>query len=92
MQLYAAQVVVRIPWARTLKDKRQVAQGLVRRMGRHAQVAAAEVDHLDDPQLLGLGICAVANAHAHAERMVHEALAEIGRAGLDARTLEIGAR
>ncbi len=90
--LYAAQVVVRIPWARSLKDKRQVAQSLMAKMGRHPQVAVAEVDHLDEPQQLGLGVCAGSNTHVHAERMVQEALAEIGRAGLEARTIEIGER
>jgi uncharacterized protein YlxP (DUF503 family) len=90
--LYAAQVIVHIPWAHSLKDKRQVAQSLMAKMGRHPQVAVAEVDYLDDPQQLGLGICAGANARVHAERMVQEALAEIGRAGLDARTVEIGER
>ncbi|MDA8344084.1 MAG: DUF503 domain-containing protein [Thermaerobacter sp.] len=83
---------MRIPWARSLKDKRQVAQSLIAKIGRQLPIAIAEVDHLDDPQLLGLGICAVANSRMHAERMVQEALAEIGRAGLDARAVEIGER
>ncbi len=85
-------MVIHIPWARSLKDKRQIAQSLIAKMGRHPQVAVCEVEHLEDPQLLGLGICAGANAHVHAQRMLQEALAEIGRAGLDARTVEIGER
>ncbi len=85
-------MVIHIPWAHSLKDKRQVARSLIDRIGRQHPVAIAEIDHLDDAQLLGLGICALANARTHAERMLQEALAEIGRAGLDARTVEIGER
>ncbi|UCH35776.1 MAG: DUF503 domain-containing protein [Armatimonadota bacterium] len=58
----------------TLKDKRQVVKGLLDRLRRRFNVAAAEVDHLDSPRFATLAICAVANDQAVVHSILEKAV------------------
>lgn len=92
MDLFAAEIAIPIPWARSLKDKRQVAQRLIARIGRMEPVGVAEVDHQDNPRLLVLGIVAVGDGAQHTRQMIERCVGQIESEGLDATMIEIGPR
>lgn len=92
MDLFAAEMAIPIPWSRSLKDKRRVAQSLIARIGRMEPVGVAEVDHQDDPRLLVLGVVAVGDGAEHTRRIVDGCLRLIAAEGLDATAVEIGPR
>jgi uncharacterized protein YlxP (DUF503 family) len=45
--------------SRSLKDKRQVARSILDKLRNSFNVSAMEVDHLDDPRQLVIGVAAV---------------------------------
>lgn len=92
MDVFGAELAIPIPWARSLKDKRQVVQRLVARIGRMEPVGVAEVDHQDDPRLIVLGIVAVGDGSQHTRQLVDRCLQVIAADGLDATAVEIGPR
>ena len=63
-------VDLRLPEAQTLKDKRQVLQSLLDRLGARFNVSAAETDHQDNPQRAQIAVAVVSNeGRACAERL-----------------------
>jgi uncharacterized protein YlxP (DUF503 family) len=74
MIVVVAEVRMRLYHARTLKDKRQFVRSVVARLPQRFAVAAAEVDHLDDPRTVALGLAAVGNAKAHLETVLQSAI------------------
>ncbi|QEL14544.1 DUF503 domain-containing protein [Limnoglobus roseus] len=65
--------------SRTLKDKRQVVRSILDRLRNSFNVAAAEVDTLDDVKVVTLGIAAVGPEHAGVKGVLQE-IAEALRA------------
>lgn len=74
MVVMAAEVKMRLFHSQSLKDKRQVVKSVVARLPQRFAVAAAEVDHLDDPRSVVLGLAIVGNDRTHLEAVLHRAI------------------
>lgn len=70
MFVLAMEVEVRIPLARSLKDKRQVVKGLLEGTRRRFGVSAAEVDSQDTWQRAVLGFAVVASSARQADEVM----------------------
>src|ERR1044072_9086429 len=62
-------VVIHIPESGSLKSKRQVVSGLVRRLRQELSVAAAEVGELDRWQLAEVAVATVSGDRRQADRV-----------------------
>src|SRR5436305_5528522 len=63
-------VVLHLPASGSLKSKRQVVSGLLKRVRQEFGVAAAEVGEGDRWQLAELGIACVSNDRRHADEVL----------------------
>jgi len=72
-------VVLHLPESASLKSKRQVVSGLLRRVRQELKVAAAEVGELDRWQLAELAITCVSGDSRHADEMLAKALTFVER-------------
>ena len=72
-----ARVVIHLPESGSLKSKRQVVSGLLRRLRQEYKVAAAEVGELDRWQLAELAVATVSGDGRHADEVLAAALAYI---------------
>jgi len=67
-------VKLHLPESESLKSKRQVVSGLLRRMRQELKVAAAEVGELDRWQLAELAVATVSGDGRHADEVLATAL------------------
>jgi uncharacterized protein len=65
-----ARVVLHLPDSGSLKSKRQVVSGLLRRVRQEFQVSAAEVGELDQWQLAELAVATVSGDGRHADEVL----------------------
>jgi len=72
-----ARVVVHLPESGSLKSKRHVIHGLLRRVRAEFQVAAAEVGQRDRWQLAELAIACVSADSRHADEVLAAAISYI---------------
>jgi len=72
-----ARVVLHLPDSGSLKSKRQVVSGLLRRVRARYQVSAAEVGELDRWQLAELAIATVSGDGRHADEVLAAVLTYI---------------
>ncbi|TMC53610.1 MAG: DUF503 domain-containing protein [Chloroflexi bacterium] len=72
-----ARVVLHLPESSSLKAKRQVVSGLLRRLRQELKVAAAEVGELDRWQLAELVVATVSGDGRQADRVLAAALSYI---------------
>jgi uncharacterized protein len=70
-------VVIHMPESGSLKSKRQVVSGLLRRLRQELKVAAAEVGELDRWQLAELAVATVSGDARQADRVLATALSYI---------------
>lgn len=70
VHVLALRVELRLPEARSLKDKRQVVRSLLDRARHRFGVSVAEVDSADDPRAAVLGFAVVASSAHHAEEVM----------------------
>ena len=77
-------VVLHLPEGSSLKFKRQVVSGLLRRIRSEFNVAAAEVGNGDAWQLAELGIACVSNDPRHADEVLARVLRFVETRSLDA--------
>ncbi len=70
-------VVLHLPDSGSLKSKRQIVSGLVRRLRQEFKVSAAEVGELDRWQLAELAVAAVSGDSRHADEILAKALTYI---------------
>ena len=63
-------LVLEIPGARSLKDKRQVVRSFKERVKSRVAVSIAEVGHLDKLQLAGFGVAVVSGDAAVCEEIL----------------------
>jgi len=70
-------VVLHLPESGSLKSKRQVVSGLLRRVRQELKVAAAEVGELDRWQLAELVVATVSGDRPQADRVLAAALSFI---------------
>jgi len=79
MTVGVMRVVLHLPESGSLKSKRQVVSGLLRRVRQELHVAAAEVGELDRWQLAELAITCVSGEARHADEMLANALRFVER-------------
>ena len=72
-----ARVVLHLPESHSLKSKRQVVSGLLRRLRKELKVAAAEVGELDRWQLAEIAIVTVSGDSRQADRVLAAALSYV---------------
>jgi len=72
-----ARVVLHLPDSGSLKSKRQVVSGLLRRLRQELKVTAAEVGELDRWQLAELAIATVSGDGRQADKVLAAALSFI---------------
>ena len=89
MVIGTARVVLHIPGAQSLKDKRQVMKSVLAHVQREFQIAAAEVERQDQWQIGVIGLACVSTSASHADEVIARAVAFIGRRRLDAEMLEV---
>src|SRR5438045_8990111 len=70
-------VVLHLPSSNSLKFKRQIVSGLLRRLRQELKVAAAEVGELDRWQLAEIAIATVSGDARQADRVLAAALTYI---------------
>jgi uncharacterized protein len=70
-------VVLHLPESGSLKSKRMIVSGLLRRVRQQLKVAAAEVGELDRWQLAELAIATVSGDGRHADEVLAAALTYI---------------
>jgi uncharacterized protein len=73
--LGVARVVLHLPDSGSLKSKRRIVSGLLRRLRQELKVSAAEVGELDRWQLAELAIATVSGDRRQADRVLAAALA-----------------
>ena len=72
-----ARVILHLPESGSLKAKRQVISGLLRRLRQELKVAAAEVGELDRWQLAEIAIVTVSGDSRQADRVLAAALSYV---------------
>src|SRR5215467_162461 len=72
-------LVLQLPSSGSLKSKRQVISGLLRRVRQELHVAAAEVGEQDRWQLAELAITCVSSEARHADEILAKALTFVER-------------
>jgi uncharacterized protein len=72
-------LVLHLPESGSLKSKRQVVSGLLRRVRQELKVAAAEVGEQDRWQLAELAITCVSGESRHADEILAKALTFVER-------------
>ncbi len=84
----ALYLALSLPASESLKDKRQVVKSILARVRNQFNVAAAEVDTLEQRQLATLGFSCVSNDGRHAEQMLARVLAFIEQARWEAEVVD----
>jgi len=79
MTVGVMRVVLHLPESGSLKSKRQVVSGLLRRVRQELHVAAAEVGEQDRWQLAELAITCVSGDPRHADEILARALTFVER-------------
>ena len=82
-------VVLHLPASGSLKSKRQIVSGLLKRIRAEFGVAAAEVGDGDRWQLAELGIACVSNESRHASEVLSRVLTFIESRAAEARVADV---
>lgn len=69
MFILVMRFVIRLPWVKSLKDKRRVKRSLVDSLSRRYNVSVKEVETQDVHQSLVIGLSHIALSQSEAERM-----------------------
>ena len=88
MVIGIARVVLHIPGARSLKDKRQVMKSLVAQVQRQFGVSIAEIERHDQWQVGVIGIAHVSNDAGHSDEVIAKAVRAISSLRGDAELLD----
>ena len=72
MYVLSAKLTFHIPYAQSLKEKRQVCRALVDKTRHKFNASVAEVDTQDAHKTLTLGIAVVSGENTHARNMLDE--------------------
>lgn len=78
MYVGVLRVVLRVPGARSLKDRRRVVKSYKDRVRARLPVVVAELDDAQSPKLATLGLCTVSGEHQIAEDVMHKARSMAG--------------
>jgi uncharacterized protein YlxP (DUF503 family) len=74
MVIGVARVVLQIPAAQSLKDKRQIIKSLLAQVQREFRIAAGEVDLHDQWQVAVIGLSCVSTSASHADEVLAKAV------------------
>lgn len=88
MVIGTARVVMHLPMAQSLKDKRRIVKSLLAQVQRQYHLAAAEVERQDQWQVAVLGLACVTTSAAHADEVLAHAVDFVARRTGDAELLE----
>jgi len=89
MVIGTLRLTLHIPNSGSLKSKRQVVSGLLRRVRQQFQVAAAEVGDRDRWQLAELGIACVSAEGGHADEVLAHVLRFVERSAGEAQVADV---
>jgi uncharacterized protein YlxP (DUF503 family) len=89
MVIGVLRLTLHLPDSGSLKGKRHVVSGLVRRVRDRFQVAVAEVGDRDRWQLAHLGIACVSADSTHADEILANVLSYVERVAADARVADV---
>jgi len=70
MHIASCTFYLSIPWAKSLKDKRQCVKSLMERMKNKFNVSVAEIGENDNHNIAFLGFACVSASKSHAENML----------------------
>ena len=82
-------LTLHLPNSGSLKSKRQVVSGLLRRVRQQFQVAAAEIGERDRWQLAQLGIACVSAEGSHADEVLARILSFVEQSALEAQVADV---
>jgi uncharacterized protein YlxP (DUF503 family) len=82
-------LTLHLPNSGSLKAKRHVISGLLRRVRQQFQVAAAEVGERDRWQLAQLGIACVSAEGAHCDEVLAHVLSFVERSAVEAQVADV---
>lgn len=88
MVVGVARVVLHIPGAQSLKDKRQVMKSLLSQVQREFSIAAAEVERQDQWQIGVIGLSYVSTSASHADEVLARSVRYLETRRGDAELLE----
>lgn len=74
MYVISAKLTIQIPWASSLKDKRQIKRSLTDKIRQKFNISIAEVATQDILQTLTLGIATVSGEYSHAQEVIDKAI------------------
>jgi uncharacterized protein len=89
MVIGTLRLTLHLPNAGSLKAKRQVVSGLLRRVRQQFQVAAAEVGERDRWQLAELGVACVSADGQHADEVLAHVLRFVERSASEAQLTDV---
>ncbi len=75
MYIGSCRLTFRLPGNDSLKGKRRASRSLIERLRSRFNLAAAEVDAVDDRRRLVIGVACVSNDYSHAVEMLDKAAA-----------------
>lgn len=82
-------LTLHLPNSGSLKAKRQVVSGLLRRVRQQFQVAAAEIGERDRWQLAHLGIACVSAEGSHCDEVLAHVLSFVERSAVEALVADV---
>ena len=82
-------LTLHLPNSGSLKSKRQVVSGLLRRVQQQFRVAAAEIGERNRWQLAQLGIACVSAESAHADEVLAHVLSFVERTAVEAQVTDV---
>ncbi len=89
MHVGICRLTYRLPGNDSLKGKRQVSRSLITRLRQRFNVAAAEVDGIDQHQLLVIGLSCVSNDVRHTSEMLDAVVKFAGNHHIDAELVDV---
>ena len=66
-------IVLKVPGARSLKDRRRVVTSYKDRVRARLPVVVAELGEVESPQIARLGLCTVSGEHQVVDEVMHKA-------------------
>jgi uncharacterized protein len=89
MVIGTLRLTLHLPNAGSLKAKRQVVSGLLRRVRQQFQVAAAEIGERDRWQLAEVGVACVSADGQHADEVLAHVLRFVERSAAEAQLTDV---
>jgi uncharacterized protein len=89
MVIGVLRLTLHLPDSGSLKSKRQVVSGLLRRVRQQFHVAAAEVGERDRWQLAQVAVACLSTENGHADEILARVLTYVERSAHDAQVADV---